>query len=705
MITLPQAINELYSAKIADSSLAGAENDFMEFVRQIQSGLRKDTLDLSRMQFGSGVLGRISRFIRLTPNVIRLHFYGNLIRDTGIAKICQILELNSDIQYLDLGCNDLGERSIRCLTDIVHDSNVISLQLGSLDTMYHPNRLSRGVLSKLLEEIGSRNRIRALGLAGIPSMQQRKTQSYREFSKSLANYLIRSTVLEVLDVANAGFGDGDQTKLTNGFSLNENLRRLDIHGNCFRNGGARLMEGIVLLRRLAFLDVSSCLINESGVAVLGEQLKSGWQLVQLEMSHNPIGSAGITGLLNVLETNIYLTTLNITDTQCDGSIGVALRSCIASNEILQHLNLSMNNFCDTIADVFEDAKLRSLDVSGCRLGDFTAVTICRTLAKSQTLECLRLADNFFSRAVGYEMVDLLQQSESIVWIDVTSNLIDQFAIEALNVICSRNKSTSHRQLLNEMRKQYIHLSIQNSKIPEVTARLESYKHEYSDLLDEIAELRSEIEQLEIQTGVALRSGDKASLEFRTMMMNEEKLITDMQQKRRDVEAEFESSIKEVEVKCQLERAESAKSEQEALTMEHLTADYLRDCEETQKRLKEEIVKCEQLLNEVTMVSRNRKRLREYEIPPYPYEEEEARMAAEKEELLKQQNAAALARDMGLFGDLGMTLDDGLLEEKDAAYKKTEKKSKPKKRKKPAPKKKPGPKNGPLPDDTEAASDT
>jgi hypothetical protein len=377
-------------------------------------------------------------------------------------------------------------------------------------------------------------------------------------------------------------------------------------------------------------------------------------LISLDLSENKIGSQGISRLLSTLSANIHLTRLNLASTACDGDIKEDLQHCIHTNEVLQDLNLSDNVFGDCMQGVFDGSSLVSLELSGCRLNDYSGKEICAALAASDCIERLVMRDNFFTKEVGYEILELLQHNESLLKIDVASNHFDRFAVEALNTICSRNKSTSHHQMLSGMRKEYVHLSIQGSKIPELTDRVERSREEHSKLLDEIEDLRSEIEALEHQTGVALTSTNKTMIEFRTMMTNEEKLIADMQQKQRDVEAEFAESMKELTAKCEIERRDFAAIEGEAIEIERVTAEYLKECETVQSGLREEIDKCETMLEEVTRASRNRRRLREFEIPEYPYAEEEARRRAEREEELRTQMALTRQRENEIFQGLGIS---------------------------------------------------
>jgi hypothetical protein len=611
-------------------------------------------LDLSRVQLGVAVLARIPRFIRLVPRIFDLNFYGNLIRDTGISRIVQILEQNPDVVGLNVGCNDLGERSVGCLLEILEHSNIVSLQLGTLDAVFHPNRITRDGLTKLLGQVSATNRLRALGLSGLGAMQQRKLQRYREFSKCVAECLTRCTALEVLDASCCGFGDGDQGALAGGFTLNANLRRLDLHGNAFRGGGARLMDGVAALSRLAALNLSGCCIDGAGAGVLAERLAGGWRLIRLDLSGNGIGSPGVARLLAAVGGSVHLTALSLARTACDAGIKEELQHCVHTNEVLEELDLSGNALGDCMHGVFDGCALASLALSGCRLSDRGGREVCAALAASDRIERLAMRDNFFTRDAGYEMLGLLQHNESLRRIDVASNHFDRFAIDGLNTVCSRNRSTRDHQVLGGMRSEYVHLSIQGAKIPGIAGRVARFRRDHAALLGEIEDLRAETDALEHHTGVALTSTDKTAIEFRSMMTSEEKIIADMQLRRRDVEAEFAETAKDLAAKCDAERRDFAALEAEAAAIERATADYVRDCEAAQAALREEIERCEAMLEEVTRAGRNRRRLREYEVPEYPYAEEEARRCAEREEALRLKIEIERERENEIFEGLGIS---------------------------------------------------
>lgn len=130
MLTLSQAIDDLYHAKLADNECDEVECDLQRFVQQVQSGLKIKVFDLRNMQIQLGVLARIPKFFRLLPNIRKLDLYANLIRDEGLQEVLQMLQSNSYITVIDVGCNDLTDGSAMTICSLLKTKNLKSLQLG-----------------------------------------------------------------------------------------------------------------------------------------------------------------------------------------------------------------------------------------------------------------------------------------------------------------------------------------------------------------------------------------------------------------------------------------------------------------------------------------------------------------------------------------------------------------------------------------------
>lgn len=667
MITESHIINELYNAKLQDNGHDALECDFLKFVSQVQAGFRENHLDLCKFQFGQSLLSKLPRVFRLYSKITHLYLYGNLIRDDGIQRVMSLVQSYPNIVYIDIGSNDMSDKSLVCIVDLILLKQITSFHIGNRNDLCQANRFSRSTLSSMLEAMAKNNIIKCLGIEGIGNMKQKKTQQYRDFSKVLSKTIATCSNLSTLDISRSGLVDSDQSILGAGFKANNSLRYLDINNNFFP-GSTKLIEGIVTLSNLRYLDVSNCQLNGSAVTLISQQMESGWKLINLNLSKNQIGNDGISNLFKSLTNNIYLVVLNVSDTGFDQEVTPCFESFIQNSQVIEDIDLSCNNIGDSIADCFKSIfdfqeTLVTLSIASCRITDEGAVKIAHALESNTTLKKLDMSDNFFTKGQGYELVQIFQKNETLLTLDLSSNQIDCFALEAIKALCVRNKATAHNKRLEQLRKEYIHLSIQNAKIPGVLDKLDMYKSEHTSLSNDIAELDNEIEQLQNQLDIQVSTGQKAVSEFHQMISTEEEQIKDMQEKIEELTAQHEVRIKDLKAKAEIEKTDFDNLEKEATKIEVETVESQKEAEEMQEKLNAELLAVDELLAEVQRTTRNKKKLREYEIPEYPYAEEEAKAQEEKEGTISGR-AAALAREMEeLDAENPIDLDENVEEKK------------------------------------------
>lgn len=647
---ISQIINELYQSKVIDNPREQLEGDFIKFAKQVQNGFVHHTLDLQKLQFGLTVLSRIPRLMRIVPGITRLNFYGNLIKDSGLPKVFQLLELNLQVKYLDLGANDLCDDSMIAMLDIVRNVPLKSLQLGSYDDMYQPNRFTRESLEAIMAEICISNQLECFGIGGIGSIKQKKTQKAKKFSKHLSKLLVTCDKLRTLNISKCNLVDSDQSILAAGFSENKNLKYLDIHDNYFPSG-TRLVDGITNLDKLIYLNLSHCSLCEAACHSLSKKLGEGWTLISLNISNNEqIGTEGINELISVLSSNIYLVSLNISTTGFDERVNVQLGKLFENNCILQELDLSSNDLGDSFTESFSSLTLHSLSLTTCRISDQGAINLAKILTNNKTLKKLSLKNNFLTKASGYDLVKLFQQNETLTAIDLSSSQIDCFASEAIRTICTRNKTTHHTNKLDKLRKEYVHLSIQDSKIPGVSNHLKELCDEHVQLDEEIESLQGRIELHDSSTSISIKNVKKEIEELNKAIEAQEEQISEMQTKITEMNQESEISLKRYELDSQREQREFDKFEQDAEKVEKETAEFIKESVQLQQKLNQQIIMVDEMLGEVLRTTRVKKKLREYQIPVYPFEEEEMAEQARQEELSNEEKAARLAEELALLDE-------------------------------------------------------
>ena len=645
-----QAINELYQCKLSDNTNENIEIDYIQFFKQLQRGFNYHTLDLDRVLFGNNVLSRLGRVLRMVPGVDRLKFYGNLIRDGGIQKVVQLLQTNPQITFLDIGSNELTDESLRHIKEILKKTCITSLQIGSFENTYQQNRFTWEAVEVMMEVIAKRGIMVCFGIGGIGALKQAKMGKAKDFSKYLSKLICRCKKLATLDISRCNLVDSDQAIIAAGFFENNSLKRLDIHENYFPSG-AKLVEGICNLDNLVSLNISNCSLSESACLVLSNKMSEGWGLISLNISHNSsIGTSGIAAILSVLADNIYLVSLNISDTGCDASIVPQLSEVFTYNSILQELDISHNAIGDSLAYGFQSLTLHSLSLASCRISDIGAVTICKAIASNHTLKRLSLKNNFLSKGIGYEIVKILQANETLTFIDLTSTQVDCFALEGIQTICTRNKTTVHTNKLARLRKEYIHLSIQDSKIPGVLKHLDELRKKRAVLEEQIENITYEIENVDATTKVTITGVKKEIEEIKKGIEGQEEQIVEIKKNISQVTSDSDKSIAIYKEKIKKEQEEFEKAEADADKIEKETIQINKEGLALQRKLTSEVEMMEELLGNVIKNSRNRKKLKDYEIPVYPYEEEEAAERAAQELKESREREAQLARERELYGD-------------------------------------------------------
>lgn len=98
---------------------------------------------------------------------------------------------------------------------------------------------------------------------------------------------------------------------------------------------------------LRLLSLKGCDLNEDSMASLEYALIKNNGLTSLNLSHNPITSAGVEYICNGLKSNKVLTDLDLSS--CSISNGYCITKCLALNFALRKINLKQNYLNDEFA--------------------------------------------------------------------------------------------------------------------------------------------------------------------------------------------------------------------------------------------------------------------------------------------------------------------------------------------------------------------
>lgn len=622
-----KVIQDLYSAKQADNNDVVIKDDCARFTKQVKNGIKYHELDLSCQQGALTLLSRIPKTLRYFPKIKFLNLYGNLIRDEGLTRVFAICCNNPNVTRLDVGSNDLSDGSALVISEIITKTNVESLQIGRKGASFSQNWLTRDGLVTIIDAAKTRNTVKCLGIAGIASMKQKKTQKWKDFSIHISQLISTCKNLVTLDLTDSGFHTNDQYELAKGLRENKNLKHLNLSGNQFAPGET-LMQAVCNINSLISLNLRNCGIGEAACDILSSRItgKNAWGLINIDISSNPIGTKGIKFLLSALSSNIYLTSLNISATQCDQQIAPKLEQLLTENKTIDDLDISKNNLGDEIAEIIGKVLstsdvLRKLNVASTRITDAGGKSIAEACKFNTTLKSINLSDNFFTKQAGYELLDMFQENETLHFIDVSANQIDCFALSGFATLCSRNKNVRNEKRIGEMRKQYIHLSIQNSKIPAHNEKLHNTQGEHEEVQKELEKLREKIEKYDVESQIKITELDKSIEEIEKMKEMQRENIEKTEKAFDEFKVKHQETKKKLDDDIKLQHQRYSNCEFSADKADKETEEMLCKTEIEKAQLQKETEEVEKLISEARKILENKEDIIGADIPDYPYDDE------------------------------------------------------------------------------------
>ena len=646
--TLESVLDDFYDMKTENDDLdVIPDDDYSRFMNQIQTGLNVNVLDCKKMHIGVHALNGVQRMMRYLPKLVKIDFYDNLIRDSGLKSVLNILLANRSITHIDLGCNDLGDGCALVLSDIIRKTPLKSLQLGRREMVWQANKLNADCVFTVLNTIIETNKLECLGLAGIIEPKSKKGLNRITTSELIANVIKKCTKLSTLNLSYDSLTEEDQELLENGFSVNEHLRHLTLVGNSFPKSSA-IADGIVSISTLRYLDLSNCMLSSRSCNIIADAFESGWEVIQLNLSENPIGSSGIARLFDSIRYNNTLVSLKVSHVGFDVSAVESIEACIKCNVVLDFLDLSKNFASDELAYAFaetigENDTIRFLNLSSCKITDSGAIALCNSLCYNKSLKKLVISDNFISTDGCFEMVNILQPNEVIRSLDVTSNKVDIFALEAVATYCKRNQISSNDKTLMPLRREYVRLSIEKSKIPRVKQYLDKEKVHLEEIQGKLLNLDTEKDIYDERTSDDLKSLYNSTEEFNALIREQVEGINDLEKQREELENDQSIRFKEIQGGIDADVAVRTKVEKEAEAIENRTKEILESLESKEDMLKKEIDVLKQLIAEVESQTDTKEKTLKYKVPPMPDDEAIRKMALGEVPLFQKPPAPKISK--------------------------------------------------------------
>mmetsp|Transcript_4380 Transcript_4380/g.5815 ORF Transcript_4380/g.5815 Transcript_4380/m.5815 type:complete len:879 (-) Transcript_4380:1011-3647(-) len=178
---------------------------------------------------------------------------------------------------------------------------------------------------------------------------------------------------------------------------------------------------------LAYLNLESNFIGDSGVQVLAPALKKNPVLSVLGLKNNKIGKVGAKALATVLEVNFALNCLDLDDNSVGDTGAQALAYSLNENKTLTELYLKGNN-----------------------IGNSGAIAFASAIIENESLIYLDLDSNVIKEAGAKSLLHALQENRTLTDLYINDNQVDKQS--KIKLLLKRNKKVQKKAFKDAFKK-------------------------------------------------------------------------------------------------------------------------------------------------------------------------------------------------------------------------------------------------------------
>ena len=213
--------------------------------------------------------------------------------------------------------------------------------------------------------------------------------------RCLADNLHHVQNLTVLELSNVLMDEKAFSDLAYSLCHVPNLKVLSVSRNQLRTSISELADNLEYIPHLTDLELSNTQMDEEGARALANNLQVLTKLENLDISHNPLGSAVV-----VIADNLYraacLTELNMTDTEMGAEEITALASSLRFFQNLRVLSVGYNplaqGVCDLVKNLYKISKLKRLNLENVEMGEEEVDCVKNVWKRNQSLT---IANDYF----------------------------------------------------------------------------------------------------------------------------------------------------------------------------------------------------------------------------------------------------------------------------------------------------------------------
>lgn len=469
-------LEELYVSRCKDTQEEPTREEFMHFSGKLKTKVFGKSMILRRSHLGSAAASTIAKFCRNRTDLVKLDLYCNTLRDQGLSIISHFIRLNKGIKIINVGCNDLSDKSHNHLASMILSNHVYSLQIGIVDKPSRSKSISHAALavspdmmisrsmSSMKAEIQVKPGSSTIVAPDLKSKALHPNNISTITLSTITDAIIKSPYFQILGVSSCNFGNKHETAappaekvLVKLLSQSSSLKHLAARNCSFEQQTCLeiISDGLMFNSTLTRLDLSANWFGTQFGIDFAEYLltptnritklpdpknkksKMEWEktndlsrLFYIDLSASFFTPEVAPKFARVVEFTQYLGYLDLSDNNLGDEGAVLIAKALEKNQTLVELHLS-NCLITSVAGIaFAEALIKNdvlttLNISRNKLGDETADALARVLPDNRTITTLNVSTAMITNIGGVAIATAAKDCPSLINIDMGNNFFSE----------------------------------------------------------------------------------------------------------------------------------------------------------------------------------------------------------------------------------------------------------------------------------------
>ena len=406
------------------TQLALAYNDLGPFIDVILQALTRNTklevLNLNSTNITGQVAQVLANVIRVNSNLKYLDLGNNNLGPSAI-RILQVLKVNHELIYLNLSSNLMTGQVVKDLAGVVKKSS----RLEVLNLSDNDFKTSAAVIVEALKE----NRmLKTLYLNDNYTVSE-------EIAEDLAIVIKRNPNLEEVGISNNNL-QSSATSIIQALKQNHKLKRLNLSKN---NMTGKVAEDLAsVIKNNSEIEALYLYDNDLQLSVLAilQALKENSKLKLLNLNNNSISDSELVAeeLRSVIKNNPGITELSWSDNENRSSAAVDFK-LLKETTILKKIDFNCKLMTEEIAEELASVIKNNLNLEEVFLADISfkksATVILQAFRETHNLKALNLNRITMTERVVEDLAEIIKSNPNVKTLALHNNHLGPSAVKIL----------------------------------------------------------------------------------------------------------------------------------------------------------------------------------------------------------------------------------------------------------------------------------